>query len=396
MSKQKIPLHLRFAIWYAYDKKSGYEGIPILFDNMEIDHIIPERVLYNPREPIEFEKWKEKYDLDDGFGIHDIENLCPSTRGFNLMKNDNGLYDETDAYRKYIIKALIKAKQLKPKIEKLSKSYKKEFDARKTKAKINDINTIKRFIKKANVDIKTIIEAVDEPISYDEITDIEEKRKYDKILEKYKAYGILFINYGEYLEIKDCIRYSYNKKLGEENFWISMIDDFIDKIDNDVLKKKLFYEKAFAMFKIEKEWTPIEIELLEYFKSMKYERNLEVLEQSVNLFNIFCGEWQRNRVKSESSNVLEVREMLSNMLDSKIENSKTQSRITQLKFRKLMLNLAIKPEDIIENNGIVDNDATQKSWADRFVHEFNEFTSIIEMPQYFDVSEYYGLVKGIS
>lgn len=66
MSKQRIPLHLKKAIWYAYDRKSGYEGVPIPFTKMEIDHIIPERVSLNPREPDEFQKWKKKYNLSGG------------------------------------------------------------------------------------------------------------------------------------------------------------------------------------------------------------------------------------------------------------------------------------------------------------------------------------------
>ncbi len=49
MSKQNIPLHLKKAIWYAYDKRSGYEGQPISFTEMEIDHIIPERVSLKPK-----------------------------------------------------------------------------------------------------------------------------------------------------------------------------------------------------------------------------------------------------------------------------------------------------------------------------------------------------------
>lgn len=396
MARHNISRLLKYAIWEVHDRESGYEGKPISFDDMEIDHIIPERVLYNPREPDEFEEWKEKYNLDNDFNIHGIENLCPSTRAFNLKKRDYGLYDETDVFKKYIIYALIKSRRLKPKIEELSKRYKKEFNARGVKTRINDISTFKQFIKKSNIDLKTIIESVDLPINYHEITDIEEKRKYDKILEKYRINGMVFFNYGEYLEIKDCIRYSYNKKLGEETFWISIIDNFIDKIDRSVLKKKLFYEKAFAMFKTEKEWTSIEFELLKYFKSIRNEGNMEVLEQSANLFNIFNGELQRNRVKSELSSVLEIREMLIDALDSRIQNSETQSRITQLKFRKLMLNFGIKREDIKENNGKIDEDITNKAWVNRIIHKFSEFTLLIEIPQYFDTHQYYNLLKGIS
>ncbi len=396
MAKQKIPRSLRLAIWNAHDKKSGYDGTPISFKDMEIDHIIPERVFYHPRVPDEFEKWKEKYNLDYNFNIHGIENLCPSTRAFNLTKSDYGLYDETDAFKKYIINALIKSRQLKPKIEELNDKYKKQFDIRKIKTSLSDINTIEQILKKSNVGIKTIIESVELPLDYNVLAEIEEKRKYDKILEKYRINRVVFFNYGEYLEIKDCIRYSYSNKLGEEAFWISILDDFIEKIDNGVLKKKLFYEKAFAMFKTEKDWTLIEVELLDYFKSIRNEGNMEVLEQSANLFNIFNGEFQRNRVKSELSSVLEIREMLLDALDLKIQISETNSRITQLKFRKLMLNFGIKQEDIKENDGTVDEEITNKAWADRIIHEFSEFTSLIEIPQYFDIIQYYNLLKGVS
>ncbi len=150
------------------------------------------------------------------------------------------------------------------------------------------------------------------------------------------------------------------------------------------------------MFKTEKDWTLIEVELLGYFKSIRNEGNMEVLEQSANLFNIFNGEFQRNRVKSELSSVLEIRNMLKDALDLRIQNSETKSRITQLKFRKLMLNFGIKQEDIKENNGIVDKDITNKAWADRIIHEFSEFTSLIENPQYFDTCQYYNLLKGFS
>ena len=64
MSKQKIPIHLRKAIWIAYNCKSSYEGTPIEFLEMEIDHIIPERVLNNPKEPKELNKWKALMDED--------------------------------------------------------------------------------------------------------------------------------------------------------------------------------------------------------------------------------------------------------------------------------------------------------------------------------------------
>lgn len=153
MSKQKFSQNLRLAIWIAHNRKSGYDNTPISFNEMEIDHIIPERVLLNPKEENEFEKWKKKYDLDDKFKIQSIENFCPSTREFNLFKSDNGLYDKTNAFDKFIIKALTKAKHLAPKIEEFRKKFKKESDQRN----VVKIAQIKEEVEKGNLDLKTLI-----------------------------------------------------------------------------------------------------------------------------------------------------------------------------------------------------------------------------------------------
>ena len=396
MSKQKIPSHLKKAIWIAYGKKSGYDDIPITYYETVIDHIIPERVSNNPKEPEEFEKWKEKYDLDDDFNIQGIENFCPSTRKFNLMKGDNGLYDKAGAFDGYIRKALIKAKELKLKIQELFEKYKKESDLRRLNPRINAIEDIKQFIQSLDIDPTSLIKSLDIPINRNNLTNLEENRKYNHILDKYRANGISFFNYGEYLEIKDCIRYSYNNELGEEKFWIELIDEFIDNINDDILKKKLFYEKIYAMFKVGTDLKTIEVKLQDYFRSMRDEENLDVLKQAAILFNIFYGEKQRNRVSSEISTVNEIRNLLIDLIEKKIQNSKNTSRITQLKFSRLILSFTLKNEDFVIINKKIDWNMTNEVWANRILKEFSEFTSIIEKQQYFDYDEYYKTILGLS
>lgn len=110
MKKQKIPQYLRVAIYMGYNRKSGYDNVPLRISEMEIDHIIPERVVLNPKELDELEKWREKYDLEQDFNIQGIENLIPSDREFNLFKSDKGLYDEGNSCDNLIRKALMKAK----------------------------------------------------------------------------------------------------------------------------------------------------------------------------------------------------------------------------------------------------------------------------------------------
>ncbi len=384
MSRQNFSYHLKLAIWYASNKKSGYLDTPIGYPEMEIDHIIPERVLYNPKEPDESEKWKKKYDLEDGFDILGIENLCPSTRDFNNMKSDNGLYDETDAYSKYIRKALIRAKQLKPKVEELSKKYKKELDLRNTKL----IVKVQKAVESKKVDLKPLILSGNLKIDNDEIEHLVELGKYEKIFTKYRSEGINFYNFGEYFEIKKALRYSILEKQEDIEFWIALFDNFLKNTDDNKLKKKIFYEKAYIIFKAGISWIPIEIEILEYLKSMKDEINLEILYQSSILCNLFYREYNRNRIKSSIDTVFEIRDFILENLYKKIENSKTEGRIASLEYSKFLVkNLCFNRneyEKIVQNK----EDHFEK-WIERYYQGLNQLIDIIENVRYFDFDEFY-------
>jgi len=381
MSKQKIPPLLKRAIWELYGKKSGYDDTPLTYNEIEIDHIIPERILLNPK-PGEFEKWKKKYDLENGFNIQGIENLCPSTRQFNIEKSDKGFFDDAGAYDRCIRKALKRAKELKKEIQNKYEKYQKESDLRKLNPKIKTIEEIKRFIEDLKIEPTAFLKSLHIPINKKELTEVEEYNSYNLILDKYRDNGISFFNYGEYLEVKDCIRYSYDNNLGDTKFWIELIDVFIENIAESNLKKKLFYEKAFAMFKTGESWKPIEVELLEYFKSIRNEKNFEILEQIVNLWGVFYVELQRERVKSSKSTILDIKKQLLDIINSNINRAETPSRKTQLEFIKFFLKVAMKQNEDF------------KAWITRYIQELNEFNSQLKIPVYFNINKYYNNTVG--
>lgn len=389
MSKQKFPQNLRLAIWSAHNKRSGYENAPITFTEMEIDHIVPERVLLNPKEENEFEKWKKKYSLDDNFKIQGIENLCPSTREFNLQKSDNGLYDKTNAYERFIVKALIKAKQLAPKIEDLRKKFKKEFDLRNALK----IARIKEEVEKGNLDLKALI-LNGLRVDYDEIKKIEELEKYERILDKYKSQSLKLLNWGEFFEIKSAIRYSAINVKDDINFWIKIIRDFLTHVEDIKLKNNIFYELMYALFKTNQTWKEDEITLIEYLKSMESELNLEVLKQSSILFNLFFGEFQRERVNSSINTIFELRDLLLNNLNKSILNSKTDMRKANLEFSVFLIQSSFSPE---EYKLILDeDDKGYILWIKRFFVGLDRLIDIIENVQYFDFSEFYNTFIGIA
>ncbi len=389
MSKQKISQNLRLAIWIAHNRRSGYDDTPMSFNEMEIDHIIPERVLLNPKEKIEFEKWKKKYNLDDKFEIQSIENLCPSTREFNLFKSDNGLYDKANAFDKFIIKALTKAKHLAPKIEELRKKFKKESDQRN----VVKIAKIKEEVEKGNLDLKTLILS-GLRVDYDEIKELEELKKYEIILKKYRSQGLKLLNFGEFFELESAIRYSAINKKEEINFWIKIFRDFLTHVEDSKLKNNIFYELMYALFKTNQSWKEDEITLLEYFRSMESEFNTKILKQSSILFNLLYGEFQRGRVNSSIKTIFELRKFLLNNLTKNVQNSKTEMRKANLEFSLLLLQTSYSPE---EYKLILDGDDKGETlFFKRYFDNLSRLIDIIVSVEFFDFNELYKTVTGFA
>lgn len=389
MSKQKFSQNLRLAIWRAHNKKSGYENSPISFNEMEIDHIIPERVLLNPKEKKEIEKWKEKFNLDDNFDIHGIKNLCPSTREFNLLKYDHGLYDEGNAFDSYINKALIKAKQLAPKIEEFRKKFKKQSDLRNALK----IAKIKEEVEKGNLDLKTLILS-GLRVDYDEIKELEELKKYERILMKYKSQGLKLLNFGEFFELESAIRYSAISKKEDINFWIKIFREFLAYVEDSKLKNNIFYELIYALFKTNQSWKEDEIVLLEYFKSMESEFNIKILKQSSILFNLFYGEFQRGRVNSSIKTIFELRDFLLKNLTKNVQNSKTEMRKANLEFLLLILRTSYSLE---EYKLILDGDEKgELLFYKRYFDNLSRLIDIVESVKFFDFNELYKTVTGFA
>lgn len=87
MSKSRIEDSLRLAIYDAYKGKCFYTGMPLTYQDFEVDHIIPES-----RES-DIEDIKKRLGLSEDFHINSVENLVPSRPGINLLKNDQMFSD---------------------------------------------------------------------------------------------------------------------------------------------------------------------------------------------------------------------------------------------------------------------------------------------------------------
>ncbi len=115
---KKSDKDVRSALWQAYDKKDYYKGTEIEYRELEVDHIVPEEVF---RDEERKRKTFKELKLEENFEKDSLENYVPTRRNTNSQKKDNVDY--------VVVKmALDKAKQMKPKVEKLIEEYNKETD----------------------------------------------------------------------------------------------------------------------------------------------------------------------------------------------------------------------------------------------------------------------------
>lgn len=83
MGKHNFSIPQRVALWQAYNKRCAISGEPIFFDQLHIDHILPEKLLNNPEE---LEHLKVNYGLREDFDINSYYNWLPVKIKINLQK----------------------------------------------------------------------------------------------------------------------------------------------------------------------------------------------------------------------------------------------------------------------------------------------------------------------
>lgn len=82
MSKQRVSLIERVALWRAAKQRCFYCGQPVAFNDLEIDHIIPESTSVERRTEL-----VRKLELGSDFHINSMQNLVPTHHDCNRRKS---------------------------------------------------------------------------------------------------------------------------------------------------------------------------------------------------------------------------------------------------------------------------------------------------------------------
>jgi tetratricopeptide (TPR) repeat protein len=83
MSRKKFAAAKREAIWRAHDRRCVYTQEQIDFENLHIDHIVPEHLANNAEK---LDEVLRSYGLPADFDLNDFANLLPAKAGANLRK----------------------------------------------------------------------------------------------------------------------------------------------------------------------------------------------------------------------------------------------------------------------------------------------------------------------
>ena len=92
MSKHRFSYVERYALWRAYDGRCSHCEMPLDFQDMTIDHVVPEWLAENPEQ---LRQVRQDYEIDEnfpGFQINDFTNWVPAhSRKCNVRKGSQVL-----------------------------------------------------------------------------------------------------------------------------------------------------------------------------------------------------------------------------------------------------------------------------------------------------------------
>lgn len=235
---------VKYALYLEYEGKCFYEGTPLRFKDMHIDHIIPKYLVGTEK----LGKLLKKLGLPEDFNINSIYNLVPCRPNINQVKNKN-LYPDKFLSHCINVETKLKANKIRERIKKITKDYKDDKNLAKLTAMLNEYDNKKKLEELYNV------LSQEKPfVEYRHVNKMENDYTYNRSLSNVRLSGeiplypslegyclITFSN----LRLRDCMINLNHKQIMESLF--SGVNTALDlKLRNYIIypynsKEEIFY-----------------------------------------------------------------------------------------------------------------------------------------------------------
>lgn len=168
---------------------------------------------------------------------------------------------------------------------------------------------------------------------------------YTQTLNSWKPRSKSRLNYADFFEIKDAVRYAtFNDSVKQDlNFWINLLRQFIQKEVIPELRRSAIYEVAVASLRGLGTMNGQEEELRDYFKSIpEMERSTELADVAA-LLNYCIGALFRNKVQLTIDEITTWRDQLLTKVEKELKQSRTPSQKCPLLEIRGYLSLSVDP-----------------------------------------------------
>lgn len=237
MAKRKFDNLVRSALWTTYKNTCFYCNRPLDWEDLHIDHIIPESI---SKKIEEFVKIKKKFELNEEFSLNDLNNLVPSHSKCNYRKSDNLFNKSTTLF--YLSITSQKVSKIEMEIERLRKNKSKGQILAKLQCAIFENTLCVTELKKLLIEIEKKawdIKEITLPIGIHFIDEVYDVFYLNSDFSKLRNKKLLLGNDEQFLEL-------INDR--EEKINVSTLNEWKDAVKNNFYPFSTYATKTSATF----------------------------------------------------------------------------------------------------------------------------------------------------
>jgi len=164
----------------------------------------------------------------------------------------------------------------------------------------------------------------------------EEDEWYNSLKEKLRSFNFDFLSYNLFWEIKECTRFCYSDSntIQDLTYWLSKLETVIDSNIPNEIRKRAFYEYAWARFKGNRGWRGLEEKLIAVFTRIPELKSIDDFNETQNLLGIAIGKSRQSEIDIPLTELLNFRDQLLSKIDNELDLTTNAATKASLLFNR--------------------------------------------------------------